>query len=114
MRGRLTIAAVMLLAGAAPAPGQTLRSVVVPADAPLAVPPRGQSMPTPPRLPPAAAPTPMAAPGVVAAAPLAAAPMGLAAVPGLMLPLAAGVLFGGALAGGGGSGTGAPAGTTGR
>jgi hypothetical protein len=109
--------------------GQPLRSVVVPADAPVAVPPRGQ--PLPPRIgmpsgvgaPPAAGvptvPVGVGVPAVPAgvapaavpanAAFAAALPMGLAAAPGLLLPLAASTLLGGALAGGGGSGTGAPA-----
>jgi hypothetical protein len=47
----------------------------------------------------------------VTLAPAAAAPMGLAAVPGILLPLAAAALLGGSLAGSGSSGTAAPAAT---
>jgi hypothetical protein len=101
-----------LLVSALPAAGQTLRSTVVPGDATVVIPPRGQPMPSlaaPPRRMPSEpvaginpAPPPL---------PLAAAPMPLGAVPGLLLPLAAGILLGTGLPGGGGGGS-APATTT--
>lgn len=109
MRPRLLLAGLILLLAATSVEAQTLRSVVVPADATVAVPPRGQPMPAPARLSPppsVAAPAPVDAPAPFAPGPT----MGLAAGPGLLLPLAAGVLLGGSLAGGG-SGTSAPAGT---
>jgi hypothetical protein len=111
MHPRLLRAALILLLAAPAAEAQTLRSVVVPADATVAVPPRGQLLPAPPAAAPTAPPPVAAAPPAEAPVPLAPGPtLGLAAGPGLLLPLSAGVLFGGALAGGG-SGTSAPAGT---
>jgi hypothetical protein len=92
---------------AVPAQGQVLRSVVVPADAPVAVPPRGQALaprignPAPGR-PPAFGPSPVAAPA-------GTTPMDVSAVPAVLVPLAAAIILGGALAGGGGGGTSAPA-----
>jgi hypothetical protein len=100
---------------ALPAQGQVLRSVVVPADAPVAVPPRGQPLPTRIGIP-AGLPAQGRAPGIgpapampSGAALAGTAPTGLAAAPAVLLPLAAAMIFGGALAGGGGGGTGAPA-----
>jgi hypothetical protein len=96
---------------AVPAQGQVLRSVVVPADAPVAVPPRGQALPPrngnpAPGRPPAFNPSPLAA---AAAAPAGTAPMDVSAVPAVLVPLVAAIILGGALAGGGGGGTSAPA-----
>jgi len=108
--------ALLILLACLLAPGQSgaqaLRSMVIPGDSVVAIAPRGQVAP-PPIAP---APQPLAPPPV-AAAPLAAAPLapaaGLGAVPlapamGVLLPLAAAALLGGALPGSGG-GTSAPA-----
>jgi hypothetical protein len=112
MRRFALIVAAFLLA--APALAQPLRSIVVPGDATVAIPPRGQAWPAP-----APAPAPagivqglpvMPAAPPPAAAPLAAMPLGLAAIPGLIVPLVAGALLGGSLAGGGSGGS-APAAT---
>jgi hypothetical protein len=102
---RLVLRAVLFAALACPpALAQPLRSQVVPADAGVVIPPRGQPRPM--------AATPMAAPDPVPMPlpPAAAAPTGASLVPAMMLPLAAGVLLGGGLPGGNGSA--APATTT--
>ncbi|HEV7268201.1 MAG TPA: hypothetical protein VGN83_25325 [Falsiroseomonas sp.] len=91
------------------AEAQTLRSTVVPADAMVVIPPRGQ--PAPPLVAASlgAAPAPTALPPIATALPMAAAPLPLAAIPGALLPLAAAALLGGGLPGGGGGGSSAPA-----
>jgi hypothetical protein len=84
------------------AEAQTLRSAVVPADAAVVIPPRGQLVPSP------------RAPGPVVAAPAAplaaapplpqqAAPTGLAGVSAALVPLAAAALLGVGLPGGSGA-----------
>ena len=108
MCARLALLPLALLLAGGPAAGQTLRQVVVPADATQTVPPRGQALP--------AATRPMARPPVIPdpapphSASLAAAPMGLGAAPLLLLPIGAAALLGGSLAGSG-SGSAAPAAT---
>ena len=94
---------VMPLALGPQAQAQTLRSTVVPADALVVIPPRGQLVP-----PPVEVARP--APALPELPPLAGAPMGLAA-PLVIVPLAAAALLGVGLAGGGGSGPAAPAST---
>lgn len=102
-----------LLLAALPAQAQTLRTVVVPPDATVVIAPRGQPAPGQP-----SAMLRPVAPPVVPAVPLpplppalpAVAPLGLAAVPGLILPLAAAALLGAGLPGSGSSGS-APAAT---
>jgi hypothetical protein len=100
-----TLALPALLLALGPAVAQPLRTAVVPADAAVVIPPRGQPAPRPAALPRATTPP---APPPAAAVPLAAAPMGLAAAPLAILPLAAAALLGGALPGSGG-GSSAPA-----
>jgi hypothetical protein len=98
-----------------PAQGQTLRSVTVPADATVAVPPRGQSLPTPSVAavrPPVTNPAPVVAGAGAPVVLRAATPMPLSPVPFALLPLVAAAVLGGSLAGSGGGGTGAPASTT--
>lgn len=99
--------ALPMLAG--PLAAQPLRTTVVPAEAGVVIPPRGQPMPAAVtrRAPPANLPPFDPAPATMSFAP---APMALGAVPGLLLPLAAGLLLGAGMPGGGGSA--APATTT--
>lgn len=106
MRARPALLLLPLLLAGPPAAGQTLRQVVVAADAIVAIPPRGQPLPAP-----RARPSAPAGPGTAAPTDARAdAPLGLAAVPGLLLPLVGAALLGGSLAGGGG-GAAAPAAT---
>lgn len=108
----LTLTLALLL----PAAGQAqtaLRSVVVPAEAGIVVPPRGQPQPrlVAPPAPRAAATLPEAA-LAEAPAPLQLAPaggIGLAAPLGAMLPLAAAALLGSGVIGGGSGGSGTTA-----
>jgi hypothetical protein len=109
MTKRPAMVVLALAVGIAPALGQPLNSVVVPAGASIVVPPRGQSLPAPvPAAPivmaPAAAPASAALPGVAAPA----STMGLGAGLAVVLPLAAAALLGSGLPGSGGS-TSAPA-----
>ena len=116
MTTRLILSILALGLGIADAAAQSLRSQVVPADATVAIAPRGQALPPAPTPLRAAGPSMMAAPAAVipmavtplAAMPLAAMPLGAGV--GLLLPLVAGVLLGGGLPGSGG-GTSAPANT---
>jgi hypothetical protein len=91
---------------ALPATAQPLRQVVVPADAVVAVPPRGAAQRVAP--PPLAAPSGVHAQGEVVV--LGGAPMGLGAAGLALLPLVGAAALGAGLAGGGGGG-GAPAST---
>ena len=119
-RHALRAALPILLAAVVASPAaqaQTLRTVMVPADATVVIAPRGQPAP-------AAQPfgqpfgqqviglRPAAPPAIPFAPPVlpAASPLGLAAVPGLILPLAAAALLGAGLPGGGSGGS-APAAT---
>jgi hypothetical protein len=106
---RRTLSVLLLLPLAVtPVAAQTLRSVAVPADAGVVIPPRSQAAP---------ASLPEAVPGGTftnaTPEPLASArPMGLAAgAVGIVLPLAAAALLGAGLPGGGGASAsgGAPA-----
>jgi len=105
MRSALLTLLVLLLAPGLAA-AQALRSLIVPGDSVVAVAPRGQALPPPPT-PQIVAPRPlaMAPAAAVPLAPVAAVP--LAPAIGLLLPLAAAALLGGALPGSGG-GTSAP------
>jgi hypothetical protein len=85
---------------------------VVPGEATVVIPPRGQPLPSFPAPPRRLRTEPR--PGLnpeLPPMPVAAAPMPLASVPGLLLPLAAGLLLGTGMPGGGG-GSSAPATTT--
>ena len=108
-RAPLILLACLLVPGAAMA--QALRSMVIPGDSVVAIAPRGQVAPPPAPLiaaPPPAPVTPLAATPLAPAAGLGAVP--LAPAMGVLLPLAAAALLGGALPGSGG-GTSAPAST---
>lgn len=93
-----------------------LRSVTVPAESGVVVPPRGQAQPRLVAPPTARAAAPQAAAEAAegpAPVQLPAGGTGLAGPLGAVLPLAAAALLGGSLAGGGSGGGGATATTTG-
>jgi hypothetical protein len=97
------LAAALLIAP--PALAQPLRSIVVPADAAIAIPPRGQPWPAPAPATGIVQSLPVMPTAPTVTVPLAAAPMALGAVVPIIIPLAAAALLGGSLAGGGSGGS---------